>query len=99
MQMWSGGPAGLPCCPQDLPCLDDFARANIEILEMGIKGFCTACVGQADIVAIAGASPGSKDHSVHNGQHRRSLGTGQIHTAVKVLLIFSQGVIAPAIPG
>ena len=73
------------------------ARGGIEVLEVGVEGFHPIVVGQADIIAIAAAAAGSEDHAIHCCQDRRPLPAGQIHPAVKILLIRIQGVRSPAV--
>lgn len=64
VQVCPGGTARLSGSAQPLACCNHLPGPDIEILHVGIERFLPVPMGQPDIVAVSGSTPGGGHHAV-----------------------------------
>ena len=63
VQVCPGGTARLSGSAQPLACCNHLPGPDIEILHVGIERFLPVPMGQPDIVAVSGSTPGGGHHA------------------------------------
>ena len=96
VQVCPGGTARLSDCPKALARLHHFPCPDIEILHVGIDCFLPVPMGQPDIVAVSGSTPGGGHHAVQCRKDWCALLAGKVHAPVEGFFP-GKGILPPAI--
>ena len=94
--MWASGSSGGPYIADDLALLDTAATtdAACEAIQMGIGGFVSAIMADADIFAVTTIAAGCLDGAVPRCVDRRAARRGKVDASMH--LIVTKDRMAPA---
>ena len=96
MQVCPGGTARPSGSAQPLARCNHLPGPDIEILHVGIERFLPVPMGQPDIVAVSGSTPGGGHHAVQCRKDWCALLAGKVHAPVEGFFP-GKGILPPAI--